>query len=110
MPKKKTDHVRKNTHRIRHDPTPGDRKGVIRPAHRRTRAAFGREGGHSAVDVSGQTARCSGCRNRFGLVSLIVLGSAVLCCRRCLQRREELQIPDLWGEVPEMGPQRNLSR
>ena len=109
MSKKKTDHVRKSTHRIRHEPTPGDRKGATRSSHRRTRQQFGREGGQSAVDLSGQTARCFGCRNRFGLVGLIVLGSGVLCCRRCLQRREELQIPDLWGETPDMGLQRKLT-
>lgn len=56
-----------------------------------------------------QTGRCFGCGNRFGLVGLIVLGSGVLCCRRCLQRREELQIPDLRGEAADMERQRKLT-
>jgi hypothetical protein len=34
------------------------------------------------------------------LVGLIVLGSGVLGSRRCPQRREELQITDLWGAAP----------
>ena len=50
---------------------------------------------------SGLTARCFGCRNRFGLRGLLVLESGVVCCRRCWARREVLQIPDLisTGEV-----------
>lgn len=32
---------------------------------------------------SGFTARCFVCRNRYGVVNLIVLASGVLCCRRC---------------------------
>ena len=37
---------------------------------------------------SGLTARCFDCRNRHGLINLIVLGSGVLCCRRCWASRE----------------------
>jgi hypothetical protein len=109
MPKEKMDHARKSTHRIRHEPTRSDRKGAIRSSHRRTRPEFGREGSRTAVDLSGQTARCFGCRSRFRLVGLIVLGSGVLCCRRCLQRREELQLPDLWDVAPDTGLQRKLT-
>jgi len=31
-----------------------------------------------------------------------VLGHGVLCCRRCLQRLEELQIPELWDAAASM--------
>lgn len=42
-----------------------------------------REESYALKDDNGFTARCFGCRNRYGLVNLIVLGSGVLCCRRC---------------------------
>jgi len=41
---------------------------------------------------SGLTARCFGCRNRYGLVNLIVLDSGLLCCRRCWQSRDILEV------------------
>jgi len=41
---------------------------------------------------SGFTARCFGCRNRYGLVNLIVLDSGLLCCRRCWQSRDILEV------------------
>ncbi len=52
---------------------------------------------HGKPDVSpgrsGLTARCFGCRNRSGLINLIVLDSGVLCCRRCWKNRELLEVP-----------------
>ena len=42
---------------------------------------------------SGFTARCFSCRNRYGLVNLIVLDSGVLCCRRCWLSRDLFQAP-----------------
>ena len=42
---------------------------------------------------SGLTARCFGCRNRCGLVTLIVLDSGVLCCRRCWRNGGLLDVP-----------------
>ncbi len=51
---------------------------------------------HERPDVSpgrsGLTARCFGCRNRYGLVNLIVLDSGLLCCRRCWQSRDILEV------------------
>ncbi len=95
MSKKRTDGAGKSTHN-RHEPVAVRRKGTTRASHRRVRESFGREGGETRMDLSAQTARCFACRNRFGLVGLVVLSNGVLCCRRCLQRREELQIPELW--------------
>ena len=103
MPKKTTDGAGKSTHKDRHEPIAVRRKGTTRASHRRDREPFGREGGDTRMDLSGQTARCFGCRNRFGLVGLIVLSNGVLCCRRCLQRREELQIPELWDAAASAG-------
>jgi hypothetical protein len=49
------------------------------------------------ADVSpgrgGRTARCHICRNRCGLVTLIVLDSGVLCCRRCWRNGSLLDVP-----------------
>ena len=51
---------------------------------------------HERPDVSpgrsGFTARCFGCRNRYGLVNLIVLDSRLLYCRRCWQSRDILEV------------------
>jgi hypothetical protein len=52
---------------------------------------------------SGTTARCFGCRNRFGLVGLLVLDSGVLCCPRCWERREVTQAPELKATVEIVG-------
>ena len=52
---------------------------------------------------SGFTARCFGCRNRYGLVNLIVLDSGVLCCRRCWRSRDILEVPDRKGTVEIVG-------
>ena len=53
---------------------------------------------HERPDVSpgrsGFTARCFGCRNRYGLVNLIVLDSGLLCCRRCWLSRDTLEVPN----------------
>jgi len=52
---------------------------------------------------SGLTARCFGCRNRYGVVNLIVLDSGLLCCRRCWQSRELLEVPAGHGRVEIIG-------
>ena len=52
---------------------------------------------------NGNTARCFGCRNRFGFVNLIVLDSGVLCCRRCWESCEVLEVPDRKGTVEIVG-------
>ena len=53
---------------------------------------------HEIPDVSparsGFTARCFGCKNRYGLVNLIVLDSGFLCCRRCWRCRDLLEVPN----------------
>jgi hypothetical protein len=62
---------------------------------------------HERPDVSpsrnGATARCFGCRNRFGFVNLIVLDSGVLCCRRCWRSRDILEAPDRKSVVELLG-------
>lgn len=63
---------------------------------------------HETPDVSpatsGFTARCFGCRNRFGLVNLIVLeDSGVLCCQRCWRSRDILEAPKRNGTVEIVG-------
>jgi hypothetical protein len=52
---------------------------------------------------SGLTARCFGCRNRYGLVNLVVLDSGVLCCRRCWTSRDLLEVPSHGGAVEIVG-------
>jgi hypothetical protein len=52
---------------------------------------------------SGLTARCFGCRNRYGLVNLVVLDSGVLCCRRCWASRDLLEFPGHRGAVEIVG-------
>ena len=52
---------------------------------------------------NGVTARCFGCRNRFGPVNLIVLDSGVLCCRRCWRSRDILEAPGRNGAVEVVG-------
>ncbi len=52
---------------------------------------------------NGVTARCFGCRNRYGLVNLIVLDSGVLCCRRCWRSRDILDAPGRKGAVELVG-------
>jgi hypothetical protein len=52
---------------------------------------------------SGFTARCFGCRNRSGLVNLIVLDSGVLCCRRCWKSRDLLVVPGAHATVEMIG-------
>ena len=52
---------------------------------------------------NGLTARCFGCRNRHGLVNLVVLDSGVLCCRRCWRSRDLLEIPGHHGSVEVVG-------
>jgi hypothetical protein len=52
---------------------------------------------------SGFTARCFGCRNRSGLVNLIVLDSGVLCCRRCWKSRDLLVVPGGHAAVEVIG-------
>ena len=62
---------------------------------------------HEKPDVSpgrnGLTARCFGCRNRFGFVNLIVLDSGVLCCRRCWRSGDILEAPGRRGVVELVG-------
>jgi hypothetical protein len=62
---------------------------------------------HASADVSpgrsGLTARCFGCRNRFGLVNLIVLDSGVLCCRRCWRSRDIFEVPNRTDVVEVVG-------
>jgi hypothetical protein len=41
---------------------------------------------------NGLVARCHCCRNRSGVVSLIVLDSGVLCCRRCWRNGAMLDV------------------
>ena len=41
------------------------------------------EAAYVMTGASGLTARCFGCRNRYGLVNLLVLAGGVLFCRRC---------------------------
>jgi hypothetical protein len=59
------------------------------------------------IDVSpgrgGFTARCFGCKNRYGLVNLIVLDSGFLCCRRCWRSRDLLEGPKRNGIVEIVG-------
>jgi hypothetical protein len=52
---------------------------------------------------SGLSARCLGCRNRFGLVNLVVLDSGMLCCRRCWKNRDLLELPDYRVTVEVVG-------
>ena len=52
---------------------------------------------------NGFTARCFGCRNRYGLVNLIVLDSGVLCCRRCWRSRDVLELPGRKATVEIVG-------
>ena len=56
------------------------------------------------------TARCFGCRNRFGFVNLIVLDSGVLCCRRCWRSRDILEAPGRKGAVETRGMSASDSR
>ena len=62
---------------------------------------------HKAADVSpgrsGRTARCFGCRNRFGVANLVVLDSGLLCCRRCWRSRDLLEVPGRGGMVEVVG-------
>lgn len=62
---------------------------------------------HARAEVSpsrnGVAARCFGCRNRYGLVNLIVLDSGVLCCRRCWRSRDLLEVPNRGGSVEVVG-------
>lgn len=51
----------------------------------------------------GLTARCFGCRNRHGLVNLVILDSGVLCCRRCWRSRDLLEVPGHHGLVEVVG-------
>jgi hypothetical protein len=59
------------------------------------------------ADVSpgraGRTARCFGCRNRFGFVNLVVLDSGLLCCRRCWRTRDLLEVPGRRAAVELVG-------
>ncbi len=59
------------------------------------------------ADVSpgrtGRTARCFGCRNRFGFVNLVVLDSGLLCCRRCWRSRDLLEVPGRRATVEVVG-------
>lgn len=52
---------------------------------------------------SGLTARCFGCRNRYGFVNLVVLDSGILCCRRCWKSRDLLDAPNQPGAVEIVG-------
>ena len=48
----------------------------------------------AAIPASTVTAaRCFGCRNRVGMADLVVLECGVLCCHRCWDQRELLQLP-----------------
>lgn len=62
---------------------------------------------HARAAVSpsrnGATARCFGCRNRYGLINLVVLDSGVLCCRRCWRSRDLLEVPSRGGVVEVVG-------
>jgi hypothetical protein len=63
---------------------------------------------HEKPDVSparsGFTARCFGCRNRFGLDNLIVVeDSGLLCCGRCWRSRNILEFPNRKGTVEIVG-------
>jgi hypothetical protein len=51
------------------------------------------EGSDVSQRRGGFTARCFTCRNRYGLVNLIVLDSGVLCCRSCWRSRDLFQAP-----------------
>ena len=59
------------------------------------------------ADVSpgraGRTARCFGCRNRFGFVNLVVVDSGLLCCRRCWRSRGLLELPGRRAAVEVVG-------
>ena len=54
-------------------------------------------------DPQASTARCFGCRNRFGFVNLRVLDTGVLCCQRCWEARNVFEIPGSKASVEVVG-------
>jgi hypothetical protein len=57
----------------------------------------------ASADKNQFSARCFGCRNRFGFVNLLVLESGVLCCRRCWQSCEIRETPARTATVEIVG-------